>query len=403
MYKDTIAKIAFHKERIIKEFVRHGIYPSDQLIQEKLAKIDTSLSFLQPDTMTSGEEFNVDVYNNMINMLYKDIELLYQLLYVITIKEYTTLKAFVDTHLDDLENMASKYKIKSEQEANSTSLGKTVFFQHSEFDLHVQDNVTIVDLGYVSVHKGSKVACFMNANNIEAEKIVFGLKKDDATDPLYVAAYNYNQDSLTIPGQLQRKTYTTSIPEDQNINGNIEMNLNGNTASESNTYVIFGGKNKMLVKQLDSTTSQFIIDMPTRLDMASFNFRSYIDFYVVGGKNVTFRFNKKPISANFQVDDYTVTNLEHIHHFFIECDAGFSFDFELDGGEVYAIKENGTINDSKLFFSRAIDIRDFMIEEYSTGDLDKYYAFAKVINDDGAPIDIESIIIKELLSLGGDV
>jgi hypothetical protein len=70
MYKDTIAKIAFYKERIIKEFIKHGIYPSDQLIQEKLSEIDTSLSFLQPDTMTTGKEFDVDVYNNMINILF---------------------------------------------------------------------------------------------------------------------------------------------------------------------------------------------------------------------------------------------------------------------------------------------------------------------------------------------
>jgi hypothetical protein len=324
------------------------------------------------------------------------------LLYDITVKEYVTLRAFVDTHLDDLENTANKYKIKAEQETNSTSLGKTILFKNSEFDLHVQDNVTIVDLGYISVHKGSKVACFMNANNIEAEKIVFGLKKDDA-DPLYVAAYNYNQDSILIPGQLERKTYTTTIPDDQKINGSIEMNLNGNAASDNNTYVIMGGKNKMLVKQFDSTTNQLVVDIPTRLDMASFSLRSYIDFYVVGGNKITFRFNKKPISTNFQINDYTVTNLKHIHHFFIECDAGFSFDFELDGGEVYAIKEDGIISDNKLFFSQAIDVRDFLIEEYSTGDLDNYYAFAKVINDDGTPINIESIIIKELLSLGGDV
>jgi hypothetical protein len=218
-----------------------------------------------------------------------------------------------------------------------------------------------------------------------------------------VAAYNYNQDSILIPGQLERKIYTTTIPDDQKINGNIEMNLNGNVASDNNTYVIMGGKNKMLVKKFDENTSQLIVDMPTRLDMASFNTKSYIDFYVVGGNKITFRFNKKPISANFQVDDYTVTNLEHIHHFFIECDAGFSFDFELDRGEVYAIKETGIINDGKLFFSKAINVRDFVIEEYSTGNLDKYYAFAKVINDDGAPIDIESIFIKELLSLGGDI
>jgi hypothetical protein len=403
MYKDIESKILFHKERIIKEFIKHGVYPDDKMIQEKLNSIDTSLCLLQHDKAISGQEFNTVAYNNMINMLYKDLELLYKLLYDITVKEYITLKAFTDTHLDELESMVKKYNIKAEQEANSTSLGKTIFFKHNDFNLQIKDNITVIDLGNIEVNKGSRVSCFMNANNIEPEKVIFGFKHDANQDTLYTAAYNYNQDSLVIPGELQRTSYATTIDKTQIINGPIEMNLNGNKAVENNSYIILGGKNKILVKAFDNYSSQFVMEKPTRLDMASFDNRSYIDFYVVGGNKITFRFNKKPISANFPIDDYKVTNLKHIHHFFIECDAGFSFDFELDTGDVYAIKENGIIDDSKLYFSRSVDVYDFYVEEYKTGEPDTYYAFAKVINDNDDPIDIESIYIKELVSLGGDV
>jgi hypothetical protein len=135
--------------------------------------------------------------------------------------------------------------------------------------------------------------------------------------------------------------------------------------------------------------------------MASFNQKSYIDFYVVGGNTIQFRFNKKPISTNFSLNDYKVQGLKHIQHFFIECDEGFTFDFELDTGEVYAIKENGIVDNGKLYFSRQIDIRDFFIEEYKTGTTDEYKAFVQIVNDTNDPAQIESICIKQLLSFGG--
>lgn len=403
MYKDIATKISFHKERIIKEFIKKGIYPNDKLIAERMSSIDTGLSYLQPDKILPGEYFDVPAYNTMIDMLWRDLELLYKLLYEITIKEYTTLRSFVDTHLDELESIANKYKLKAEQEVNSTSLGKTILFKSDSFDLHTQNAVTVVDLGEVKVNKGSRVACYMNANNIEPEKIVFGFKQGES-EPLYVSAYNYNQDSIVIPGQLEMKSYTTTFPADQILSGPAQMNLGDNKASENNSYVILAGKNKMLVKKFDTRYSQIIQEVPTNLNMASFDKHSYIDFYVVGGSSITFRFNKKPISTNFPLDNYRVENLNHIHHFFIECEAGFSFDFELgDGGDVYAIKERGTINNEKLYFSRSIEVRDFLIEEYKVGQTTAYHAFVKVINDDGDPVDIESVMIKELLSIGGDV
>lgn len=402
MFKDTVIKAAYHRERIVKEFIKRGIYPTDKLIQEGLDKIDSSLAYLQPTRMVAGQDFNVESYNAMIKMLYKDLELLYQLLYEITVKEYISLKAFVDTHLDDLENTALKYRLKAEQESNSTSLGRTIYFNHSGFDVKIENNVTLVSLGYVKVNQGSRISCFLNANDIEADRVVFGLKKGEA-EPLYAAAYNYNQDSILIPGELQRRTYQYAVDKERVITYPLEMDLQGNKATDANEYAIFAGKDQILVKEFAGITAQTLAERPTKLNMASFKNRSSVDFYVVGGKQITFRFNKKPINTNFPTDDYKVSNLQRIHHFFIEGEEGFSFDFELDGGTVYAVKEKGNIEGDKLFFSRSVAVRDFYIEEYLTGAPDTYYAFVKAINDDGEPMDIESVTIKELLTFGGDI
>lgn len=402
MFKDAIIKAAYHRERIVKEFIKRGIYPTDKLIEEGLDKIDSSLAYLQPTRMVAGDNFSTESYNAMIKMLYKDLELLYELLYEITVKEYISLKAFVDTHLDDLESTALKYRLKAEQESNSTSLGRTIYFNHAGFDIKTENNVTLVNLGYVQVNKGSRVSCFLNADNIEADRIVFGLKRGEA-EPLYAAAYNYNQDSILIPGELQRRSFKYAVDKERVISYPLEIDLQGNKVSDVNQYTIFGGKDKILVKEFAGVTAQTLAERPTKLNMASFRNRSSVDFYVVGGNQITFRFNKKPINTNFPTDDYKVSNLQRIHHFFIEGDEGFSFDFELDGGTVYAVKEKGNIENGKLFFSRSVDVRDFYVEEYLTGTPETYYAFIKAINDDGEPMDIESVTIKELLTFGGEI
>lgn len=401
MYQDIAAKIAFHKERIIKSFIKKGVYPNDTQLAAALANIDTSLAYLQTEKAIEGEYVDVAAFNAMMDMIMRDLQLLYQLLYTITVQEYVTLKAFVDTHLDELEDTANLYKLKAEQEANSTSLGKTMLFKTTGFDLYTQNGVTVVDLGSVSLNKGSRVACFLNANNIEADKIVFGLKQGDS-DPLYVSAYNYNQDTIVIPGTVARKTYATSFSDDQILTSPIEMDLQGNKANDNNHYYIMGGKNSILVKKFSSSVSEFVEEAPTALTMLSFDKKSYIDFYVVGGNSVTFRFNKRPVSTNFSLSDYKVSGLDYIHHFFIEAEEGFAFDFELDGGTIYAVKENGVVKDEKVYFARSLNVRDFLVVEYATGDPDTYSAFVKVYNDDGAPIDIESVMIKELVAIGDD-
>lgn len=402
MFKDAIVKAAYHRERIVKEFIRRGVHPNSILIEESLDKIDSSLAYLQPSRMVAGQYFNVASYNEMIRMLYRDLELLYQLLYDLTIKEYISLKAFVDTHLDDLEDTALKYKLKAEQETNSTSLGRTIFFNHSGFDVKTENNVTLVSLGYIKANQGSRISCFLNANNIEADRVVFGIKKGEA-EPIYAAAYNYNQDSILVPGSVQRRAYAYAVDKERMVSYPMQMDLQGNKAIDDNEYTIFAGKDHILAKEFSSVTSQTLMERPTKLNMASFKNRSVVDFYVVGGNQITFRFNKKPISTNFPTDDYKVKDLDRIHHFFIEGDEGFSFDFELDGGTVYAIKEKGNVENGKLYFSRSIEVRDFYIEEYLTGTPETYYAFLKAVNDDGAPMEIESVTIKELLTFGGEI
>jgi hypothetical protein len=399
MYQDMLAKASFHKERIIKEFIKHGVFPTDSMISTQINNIDTALSIFKHEDVLEGSTFDGEEFNKEFKSIYEDLKILYVLLYKLTVEEYTSLKAFVDTHLDELESSATMYKLKAIQEASSSALGRTIFFQHNSFDIDTDNNVNVIDLGSVSLLRGSRVACFINANNIEPDRVVFKLEND--TESISVSPYNYNQDSILIPGDINKNSFDVTINEDQIINGPVELDID-TELSQRNLYVVLAGKDNIMTRSYGSN-SQSIYEKPTQTNMMSFDNKTYIDFYVVGGNKITFRFNKKPLSTNFPLTDYQVSNLKEIHHFFIEAEEGFAFDFELDQGTVYAVKENGVINNDKLYFARTMDIRDFHVVEYKLGDKVDYNVSAIVYNDDGANIDIESITIKELLSIGGAV
>lgn len=397
MFKDVKMKNQYYKEKVMKELLLNGQDPTVE-IENILSNIDKHLAIFKHINVTEGKVFDVDSFNDGLLAIQKDLQIIYLLLKEITLDDFSDLKSYVDTHLDRLEDVAAMYKTKAMQEANSTSLGNTILFQNSNYKIATQNNNHFIDLGELNLRKGSRVSCIVNANNIEADKLIFGLQKE-GQDTLYSTIYNYNQDSIVIPGDIKCINYETVISENQIINGPITMDLDGSIPNSKRSYIILGGKNKIITKSKDNNSNQIICERPTKLNMLSFDSKSYIEFFVVGGNNISFKFNKKPIYANFDLNSRNISNLNHIHHFFIECDENFAFDFELDTGEVYAVNESGIISNNKLFFSRAIDIKDFLVKEYFYEDKETYNAFVRVVNDDGLDIDIDSILIKELLEI----
>lgn len=399
MYKDMAIKMKYHKEKIIQSFINLGVYPTDDRIKELLASIDLSTAYLSVEEAVPGKAFDTKTYNAMFLSIYKDLELLYQLLFELAVEEYTLLTSFVDTHINNLEDTMSFYQEKAEQETHTTSLGNTILFKNHSFNTKVQNNITHIDLGPISVHKGSRIASIFNANDIEGDQVIFNYTKEKTS--LKATPYNYNYNSVVIPGEANKTEYTYTISEDQIVKGMIKIDIHKAPVAE-NAYTILAAKNKVLVKQFGEITKHQIRNRPTKFDMLSFSEKSYIDFYTIGTKSITFRFNKKPVSTNFSLDNYIVSNLNYIHHFFIECDAGFSFDFDIDGGEVFALKEQGIIIDKELFFTKNIEVREFKIIEYALGEKETYNASVDIINDTEDPVDIKTIMIKELLTMEED-
>lgn len=392
-YKDVNKKLEYYKKQILQEFVSKGIYPDNSLIESRLKNIDTYLSIFQNYNVVTGNLFNANEYNERLKLIYQDLSFLYELLYELTVLEYNKLQNFINSHLSELNSIVETYNKRAEYENSTTTLGKTLLFKNNSFSIENKDSMTIVNLGNVDISNGSTIACISNINNVSADDIVFKFKDVDKENWLVTSPYNYNNDLLTMPGELKKTIYEYELQETQKINGPLLLDIVSNV-NMKNKYDILGGENKIFVNYKDD--DGFIVEeKPLTAESLSFDKKAYINFYVVDGNSISFRFNKKPIATNFPIDTQRIDDLNYIHHFFIECDKDFSFELELDKGKVYAIKETGIISDEKLYYTGSEQVSDFLIIETATGDKKSYEVVMEAHNSN-EDIDIESIIIKQL-------
>lgn len=172
-YLDQINKINYYKQKIIEELSSSGIFPNNILIQNKIDDIDTKLAIFQYISVSETDVFDVDKFNEDLLRIYNDLLILYSLTYKMSVNEYENIKSYAETHLLELEDLARMYEYKTKEELDSTSLGNTVFFQSNGFNITYNNGIAIIDLGKITLHNASKVACIFKAENVSSEQVVF--------------------------------------------------------------------------------------------------------------------------------------------------------------------------------------------------------------------------------------
>ena len=395
MYKDILEKFKVYKTRIIKSFIEKGVYPSDTLIRTYIDRIDLSLPLLEKHLAESGDYFETSEYNEMIQNIFEDLTILYHIIYELTVEDYTILKAYADTHLNDLEKQVNHYLLKASEEVASTSLGKTLYFASDSFDAKTTDSTLIISLGDLNFTNGSRISCFITGYNLTTN-ILFKLI-DDTGKTYRLNPYNYNNDIFEEPHTQNYKmfTYDTNNVNYRDTLVPIELN----ELNENHIYYLLGAKDKITIKQFGETTEQYYVNAPMDFDMMGFTEKSYIDFYVLGGTSISFRMNKAPITSNYQITNTTIQLTKPITHFFISCDANFAFDFALEGGTVYASYAKGVIKNHQLYYPYTTVISDFLVIDYDTDTKTNYKVYCEINNNEGNLDSIQSIYIKELNTL----
>ena len=379
MYKDMVLKLQHHKELIIKSFLKKGIYPSNDLISQELSDIDYRLALFKSYKYMPGEKLNVKELNNDLEMIYKDLVLLYTILEELYAKEYSSLLDYIESHIDELDSTVDKYVKRAEEETNSTTLGNTLFFKSNSFSTTYDDNKLLIDLGTVSLHKGSKIACFANINNLEDPDIKFEFSNADVEYDFKCLAYNQDNNSVTVPGAIPLEKYDIPMSEDFIISTTMKIPIEKLT--QENDYTIMAGKNLILVKSL-ITGKEVLTSFPTENNSMQILEPSHISFYITDGSKFEYNFNMKPDSTNFSMLDSEVTiDDSDIKKVFISAQTGFTFYFNIDSGNVFAFKEKGVIKDDALFYHGVQAKTDLQIREYIRTSPINYNAKAVVQSD----------------------
>lgn len=129
MYKDMLLKLEYHKSKILKAFIKQGYFPQQEEVAAKLSEVDERLALFEKYNFEPGELFNTKEMNHCLEMLYNDILFLYKILEDIYINKYNTMLLNIEINMNYLEDLATHFKKRGDEEIKSTSLGNTLFFK----------------------------------------------------------------------------------------------------------------------------------------------------------------------------------------------------------------------------------------------------------------------------------
>ena len=192
-YQDMLAKAKFYKKKVLQSFIKQGYYPSDEEIQAALSDIDTRSALLETYLSAKGSLFNTKEINYMFECIYKDLNILYEVLNEILINQYNKLKLDIEARLIEMEQKANNLKKRMDEEVNSTVLGTTIFFKSNQWEPETNDDITIIPLTQMNLINGSRIALFANINNINANSVYFQFDAmDDSNTSFFGLPYNFN-------------------------------------------------------------------------------------------------------------------------------------------------------------------------------------------------------------------
>ncbi len=390
-YKDVVLKTNFYKEQVLKEIVKKGLLPDENIVQDRVKNIDRFLALFRNTNIKSGDKFDAKKYNKDIKLIYQDLLFLYQLVYEVTAKEFNYSKAYMNSHLIELESIARQYKIRSRIEIESSFLGNTVFFQSSGFPMFNKDNELYIDLGKVNLRQGSRITWLFEAGGIMAQDALLGLKIGESIS--YIGAHNFISHTYKVPGNPVIKESYFKLDDEQTISHSFEIINNEIKPSYDNSYFIFGGENKIILK-----TANYKNETIEEVNKAYYTQEDFgkIEFHIYKGTYANFSFSKQPKSKNFE--GLSIKDLKSHHKVSMEVEGGMGFSIETDG-KIYAEKELGIVSNDMLFFPKQSAVKDFFIEENFPGDKVEYEAFLKIKGDNIDLLEIESVTIKELTEM----
>ena len=400
IYRDMFEKLKYHKQLIMNAFIRNNYYPSNEEVMAAVQKVNVRMSLFESYISKPGDYLNVTEINYCFEMIYKDIQILYKVLEEILTNEYAQLKLYIEATLTELEAKADYFYKRCAEEANSTTLGKTLLFEANSWNITTEDQATIINLGSYNFVEGSTIACFANIPNVDKNSVTFKLTSGDIDETIVALPYNlYDNITYKIPGELKIVQKEILIGSNNIVNDKIRI---AHDLVKGNNYKFCSGKHYMMVtyKNTGRTT---LVPFPY---MSDYNFLAvqdcFIEFYIIDGNStensiLEYNFNMAPNYQNFNLQDGFIKLDKDIKRIHIDAQKGLTVSFRFDQGLAYAECLDPIILDNHtLLYNGNLDVKDITIREYVRDNVINYNVKVYIDSIQDTISNIESIYIKEL-------
>lgn len=392
MYKDMLLKLEYHRSRILEAFIKQGYFPQQEEIASKLSEVDERIALFKKYNFKPGDNFNAKEINYSFKMLYNDILFLYKILEDIYMEKYNSMLLNIEIHMNYLENLATHFKKRGDEEVKGTSLGETIFFKSDEWETKVNDETMEVVLGDLNLIQGSEISCFANVNNSDKKNVLFKFNCEDNSKSFSAFPYNYNNDTYIVPGELTINEKEFKLQDEFNINSEIILPVKINM---DNIYKILGGNNKIIVTDKE-TNAVNVYDFPTAENPFVAKSNCYVSFYIENKGTIEYNFSHKPLHCNFSIQDGLIKINKDIQKIFLDVDKGFNCYFVLDDEtKAWACCEEGIKDNNKLIYDGLLLVRDFKVKEYVREKTTNYNVTLKITEIDNDEI-IDCVYIKEV-------
>lgn len=356
MYIDQTKKIEYYRKLIMDTIAQTGAYPAPSLVQDRLEDIDTDLSIYRMNLKNSGALFDTDEYNTALENIYRDLLILYQSCYELSVKEYNQLKDDIDRELDDLETMAQKCYRRSELETTNT-FGKTIFFQTTGFKQEYKSGTMTIPIGTIKTHEQATLACIVDGSSTLPYDSMYFVINDKRISP-----YNYNSATYTVPGKSNTNTYVYTI-SNENKSQTFPFNIDKFTPTDKATYKILSGKNSVVFYDPEKYANTLL----TKEDNMSLRIakNGTVTFYVYNAKNIAFEFSKEPLHKNFNGN--TITTPDTIQKISLSIETGTVFNVITDGS-IYAYYDQAFMSENIVYGYRHDDVMEYVLIETKESD-----------------------------------
>lgn len=385
MYDDQLKKINEYRVIIKQKLLQQDQYPTTSIVNSLLDKIDMRYALLEHVFIAKGADLDIDRFNYELYCLYRDLVVLFELAYDLESKKFVELEAFVNGYLKSLESLADTCEQKANLQTETTSLGKTVLFMNTGFDIEFKDDKTIINLGAIEVEAQSKLSCFIDGLGFNQDGAVFKFKQGDTI--LSCSPYSVNSDFAQVGGEVEVVEHKYTPDKDSRIWTNFK--IPDITANDEYRYEAYAGKNQILIN-----SSSTIIDKDVSISVPA---ETTVRFYIYKGKTFSIDMSVAPATKNFE--EYETTSLPDVAKVEFTTDQYTSFSIQTDG-EIYAEKIQVEAKNDELFVTSILESRDMIILETIPGEPVKFDNVQVILyNAAQDTLDISSIAIKQLTNV----